>query len=163
MGINPAHVHLLLNHLPVVGSIFALFLLMMGVIRRSSELQRAALAAFVLVALLAIPTFLTGEPAEKLVTNLAGVSKGLIETHEEAAEVSLWVIEAVGVFALAGLLLYRRATTFPRWYTASSLVLALAVGMLMAWTANLGGQIRHSEIAGSSPVVAHEHEHDHGD
>ena len=157
---NWAHLHLLLNHLPVVGSIFALFLMFMGIFRRSVELQKTALVAFVLIALISLPAFLTGEPAEKIVTNVPGVSLRTVHDHEEAAEASLWGIAALGAFALVGLWLYRRSAAMPRWFLSASLALALAVAAMMAWTANLGGQIRHSEIqarAGAEP--GHEHEH----
>ncbi len=35
---NPAHVHLWLNHLPVVGTFFGLLLLLVAILRRSAEL-----------------------------------------------------------------------------------------------------------------------------
>jgi hypothetical protein len=48
-------------------------------------LKRISLGIFIIVALLAIPAYLTGEPTEELVENLPGVSKSSIEQHEEAA------------------------------------------------------------------------------
>jgi hypothetical protein len=51
-----------------------------------------------------------------------------------------------GVVALAGLILFRRAERLPGWIVAATLVLFLATSGLMGWTANLGGQIRHTEI-----------------
>jgi uncharacterized membrane protein len=161
---NLAYLHLLLNHLPVVGSIFALFLLLIGIVRRSLELQKAALIAFMLIALISIPTFLTGEPAEKIVTNVPGISLRTVHNHEEAAEVSFWGIQALGAFAFIGLWLYRSSAAMPKWFLGASLALALTVGVMMAWTANLGGQIRHSEIyAGAGVQPDHEHEPGEGD
>ena len=58
-----AHLHLILNHTPVVGSVFALLLLACAFFWQSDPLKRAGLAAAVIVALLTIPTYLTGEPA----------------------------------------------------------------------------------------------------
>jgi beta-lactamase regulating signal transducer with metallopeptidase domain len=72
---NWAHIHLLLNHVPVLGTIFGLALLGYAVLKRSEALKRAALGVFVAVALLALPVYFTGEPAEEAVQSAAGVSK----------------------------------------------------------------------------------------
>jgi hypothetical protein len=82
---NWAHVHLMLSHLPVVGTIFGLLLLLLAQLRKSEELKRVSLGIFVLTALLALPVYFTGEPAEKVVEHLPGVTEPLIEEHENAA------------------------------------------------------------------------------
>lgn len=157
---NLAHAHLVLNHVPVVGIFFAVLLYGLGIFRRSTELKRAALLGFVLVALLTIPAFLTGEPAEDAVEHLPGINKATIHNHEEAADISFWVLEGLGVFALAGLVLYRGASGAPRWFTAIVLVFALLVAGMMAWTANLGGQIHHPEITAAGAAAGEHHEKD---
>jgi len=55
---------------------------------------------------------------------------------------------ALGVFGVAALatLVANRATRAPRWLGPVALALSLVPAALMGWTANLGGQIRHSEI-----------------
>ena len=55
---------------------------------------------------------------------------------------------ALGVGALAGLIVFRRGKTVPAWFGSLIVAAALIVSGLMAWTANLGGQVRHSEIRG---------------
>ena len=75
----------MLNHVPVLGTAFGLGLVGWALLRRSEELKRISLGIFIIVALLAIPAYLTGEPTEELVENLPGVSKSSIEQHEEAA------------------------------------------------------------------------------
>jgi len=62
---NWAHIHLSLNHLPVVGIIFGVLLLLLALLRKSEELKRVSLGVFVLTALIALPVYFTGEPAEK--------------------------------------------------------------------------------------------------
>ena len=39
---NQTYIHLLMNHIPVVGTIFALFVLLYGIMKRSYHTQRAA-------------------------------------------------------------------------------------------------------------------------
>ena len=147
---NSAHAHLLLNHLPVLGSAFGVLLLLFAFARKSDELKRVALGVFVFAALTAIPVYLTGEPAEDIVERLPGISKPMIEEHEEAAEGAAAALGVLGVLSLAGLVHFRRSASMPRWLSLSSLVLSLVVAALMARTASLGGRIHHPEIHSQS-------------
>lgn len=52
----------------------------------------------------AVPTYLTGEPAEEAVEHLPGVVKDLIEIHEERALIALIVATFGGILGLASLL-----------------------------------------------------------
>jgi uncharacterized membrane protein len=143
---NPAHLHLMLNHVPVLGTAFGLALIGWAFMRRSEELKKVSLGVFIVVALLAIPAYLTGEPAEELVKNLPGVSKASIEQHEEAAQAAFAGVLIVGIAALGGLIFFRHGKPVPNWLAAIVVVLSLIVIALMARTANLGGLIRHTEI-----------------
>jgi len=142
---NLAHVHLALNHFPVIGIVFSFLLLATSMVKRSEELQKVSLGAFLTTALLTVPVYFTGEPAEEIVEHLPGVSKPFIEQHEEAALISLIVIEILGVMSIGGLLFFRRLGLIPHWFIAASLVLSIVSMGLMVWTANLGGQIHHPE------------------
>jgi uncharacterized membrane protein len=143
---NLTHVHLMLNHVPVLATAFGLGLLVVGAWRRSDELKKAALGLFVVGALLAVPVYLTGEPAEDAVEQLPGVSKAIIEQHEDAAAVAFTAIAVLGVAALAGLFLVRGDTLMPAWFSSLMFAASLVVAGLMTWTAYLGGQVRHTEI-----------------
>ena len=157
---NPTHLHLLLNHAPVFGTIFGLALLAFALWRKSEELKKTALGVFVVFTLLAVPVYLSGEPAEHAVKQLPGISKPIIEKHEDAAAIAFTGIVVLGVVALAGLLLFRRTKIMPVWFSLIMLAAALIVGGLMAWTANLGGQIRHPEIRpGFNPPAASADQH----
>jgi uncharacterized membrane protein len=144
---NWAHLHLMLNHLPVVGSLFALGLLLYAILKRDAGLEKTCLGLLVAVALTALPAFLTGEPAEHAIEELPGVSEEAIERHEEAASLALAVALVTGAGALATLVVARRSPAVPRRLVLVCAVLALVTVALMGRTANLGGHIRHSEIA----------------
>lgn len=146
---NASHWHLVLNHIPVLGTVFGLGLLAFAIWRKRDEVKKAALGSLVIVALLSVPAYLTGEPAEGMVKGLPGVAQDFIEHHEDAATVSFIGVLVVGVGALTGLILFRRGMTVPGWFSAMILVALLIVSCLMAWTANLGGQVRHTEIRGA--------------
>jgi len=143
---NAPHLHLLLNHIPVLGTAFGLGLLGFALLRKSDELKKAALGFFLVTALFSVPAYLSGEPAEDVVEPLAGVSKPIVERHEEAAGMAFTGIVVLGAGALAGLIMFRGSKTVPAWFGSVVLAISLLVGGLMAWTANLGGQIRHTEI-----------------
>lgn len=145
----------MLNHVPVLGAAFGLGLLAFGIWRQSNELKKVALGFFVIAALIAIPAYFTGEPAEEVVESLPGVSETIIEQHEQAAVIAFSGIVALGVVALAGLFFLRRGKLVPAWFGSMMLVSSLLVSALMAWTANVGGQIRHTEIrSGASPAAS---------
>lgn len=143
---DPAHAHLILNHIPVVGLGAAILLLLYAFVRSNDEMKKAALIGFVLLALAAIPVYLTGGEAEERVEHLPGVSEAIIEEHEEAATSSLIAIEILGALSLAGLVLTRGSRAVPRWLAVLSLGASIVVAGVMIRTANLGGQIRHTEI-----------------
>ncbi len=86
---------------PLPGILFSLALLLVVLSKKSGELKKLSCCVFVLIALLAIPTYLTGEGAEEVVEHLPGVEHELIEEHEESALVSLVAIEVLGQLSLA--------------------------------------------------------------
>lgn len=149
---NAAHWHLIMNHLPVLGTVFGILLLAYGFVRKSDELKQTALGVFVFSALLTIPVYLTGEPAEEIVEHLAGVSEAIIEQHEDWAFYSLILMELTGALALINLISFGRSFG-KKLVVVTALASLLALGSIL-WTANLGGKIRHSEIRSDSGQTA---------
>ena len=80
---NSAHWHLLLNHLPVLGIPFGLGLLLASLRRQTPTLQRAGLTVMILASAVAALVYLTGEPAEEALEQLAIRPTAAIERHEE--------------------------------------------------------------------------------
>ena len=151
---NAAHWHLVLNHIPLIGIGFVALLMVIAFLRKSSELVSVSMVLAVVVALFAIPAYLTGEPAEEVVENTPGISENLIEEHEEAAEKAFILVEAVGGLALIGLIARRFSRNLGNTLAVATLAGLLAGGGLVAYTANLGGKIHHQEIRdGSAPLA----------
>jgi uncharacterized membrane protein len=98
------------------------------------------------MAVCAIPVFLTGEPAEEMVEGLPGVSEALIEAHEEAAELAIWVMEALGLLSLLAFFIKFKTESTNKTVMGIAFALSLLTFGLMARTGYLGGQIRHTEI-----------------
>ena len=140
------YLHLVLNHVPVIGTFLGLLLLLVAFVRNSEELKKVTLALLVFIALVTIPVYLTGEPAEEMIENIPGTSEAIIERHEDAALFSMIAIEVAGITALAGLLIFLRKKRLGNLLAIVTLAVSMIGGGLMTWTANLGGQIRHTEI-----------------
>lgn len=150
-----AHLHLALNHVPVIGLPIVLLLLAWAIVRRSPELTKASFGLLVVLAVVTVVVQLTGEPAEELVEGLPGVIESMVEHHEEMAVFGTVGMVALGVIGLIGLWRLSRGRVLAQWYTAVVLLAGLVVAGMMGWIANLGGQIRHSEIRpGESAVEA---------
>jgi len=152
--LNGAHLHLMVNHFPVIGILFSILLFLYGLVRGSEEIKKAGIGAFILLALITVPVYFTGEAAEKTVKGLPGVTEAFIGRHEEIAGLSAVLTEILGIACLAGLYFFRRSATIPKWFNALVLVLAFTVAAVMGFTANLGGQIRHTEIRAGAVTPA---------
>jgi len=140
------HLHLLLNHFPIIGTMVGAGLFLISFLLRAEDVRRSSLIVFVAMALLAIPAFMTGVGAqEKMVTD-SSISNTLIQRHEGAAELAIWFMEITGALAAAALSRAIRKTSPARWSTAAILVFSLATVALMARTGNTGGEIRHLEV-----------------
>ena len=146
MPLNPAHLHLALNHLPVFGVLFGTILLAIGLWRKNDTIRRTSLVVLLLTGVAAGAVYLTGEPAEELLENSAGVSERLIERHEDAAVTATTGAALLGLAALLLLWRSRRTGSMSTRLLVAIFGLALLTTVMMAWTANLGGQIRHPEI-----------------
>jgi hypothetical protein len=151
-----AHPHLILNHAPVVGSVFALLLMCWGFWRKSDEVKRAALGAAVAVALLTIPTYLTGEPAWEGIMDVPGDNDAFVTAHQSGAQFAFGASALTGLLALIALWQGRGGRVAPPKLTISVFILLLVTAGLTGWVANLGGLIRHTEIRASGAVDAKE-------
>jgi uncharacterized membrane protein len=141
---NAAQIHLALNHLPAAIDVAALLVLLIGLLWRSVPVIRTSFAVMVVAALLAIPTYLTGEPAEHLVKPMDRVNRPAIHPHEDAAEWAFVVILIQGAAALGALLLFRKRPP-AMWAIALLALMALISVAAMLRTAQLGGKINHPE------------------
>ena len=150
---NWAHVHLLVNHVAPIGAVFGLLVLVLGLAMRNGEFEKAAFWIFLLSALGAAAAYFTGEPAEEAVERLPEVSEAIVSEHEEAALPAFIAIGLLGVVATLGLVRARRAVPLRRSLVFAGLVLSAVAAGLLARTATLGGQIRHTEIRGSSAAT----------
>ena len=108
---NLAHLHLVLNHFPIIGTIVGLGLFLGSLVGKNADLRRAGLIVLAVIALVAIPTFFSGVGAQGAIKNDPGVSEALIERHEGAAMLAFFFMEITGALALVELWKHYRIST----------------------------------------------------
>ncbi|MBI4888402.1 MAG: hypothetical protein HY824_15005, partial [Acidobacteria bacterium] len=145
---NLAHLHLLLNHVPTIGFGFGIGLLAASLVRDSADLRRAGYVVFFGVALVAIPTYLSGSAADFVLQAGPERRPDVTTAHQNAAMLALIPMEIVGL--LGWLAVWRPR----RWHRPAVLVLSVVTFLLMARAATIGGQIRHPEIMAGAAAYA---------
>lgn len=153
---NFVHLHLLLNHFPILGTVIGVSLLLLSLPGKNEGLRRASLMILPAMALLAIVTFFSGTGAQGAIQKLPGVSDALITRHQGAAMLALLFMEITGAFSLIALWNSRDKPRPARWDWSLTAVLAFALltVALMARVGTTGGDIRHPEIRHGQEEVA---------
>lgn len=147
------HLHLLLNHVPTVGSVAGVGLVLLALVRRNDHLMRAGFEVLFIVALATLPVYLTGVAAGGAIEGLDGVSAEAIETHETAALVAFVWMQITGFAAWLALWQGRRLAQLPRAAVGVVVLLSVVTLALMGRAATIGGEIRHPEIL-ATPAAA---------
>jgi uncharacterized membrane protein len=141
-----AHLHLVINHVPIVGSIFIFAMYIIALFFKNVFMQKVSLCFLVVVALSTAVSYVTGDGTKRAIEGLPQVSNAMIDIHETYARYSLIVMFIAGIVALGGVLLYSRKPKIPFYLHVSILVILLISVVLFAYVGLLGGEIMHTEI-----------------
>ena len=143
---NIAHLHLLLNHVPTVGAVVALGLMIVAFVRRDEPLKLAGLEVLFAIALLTLPVYMSGVAAHQKLKNQPGISDDAMRVHQDAALDGFAVTEFAGFVAWIALWQSRRRGRATPGLVPAATVLAILALVIMGRAATLGGDIRHPEI-----------------
>ncbi|HQY20829.1 MAG TPA: hypothetical protein PK294_06905 [Ignavibacteria bacterium] len=144
---NGAHLHLILNHIPVIGTIFAMFILFIGIIKKSDDVKKVCMLVIIFTSILTIPVYLTGDKAEEMIEgNYEDVDEEFIHSHEDFALYSFIAMNIMGAVALISMFIYKKPKLLPNSFAYFMFALLIIVNGMMTYTANLGGKIHHPEI-----------------
>ena len=143
---DATHLHLTLTHFPIIGTLFGMAILAYGQFSKNNTIIKVSLVIFILMALLTIPVYLTGEEAEETVEHIAGVSEKLIERHEELAENAIVLMVLLGFLSIISFFTLVRKLSFAKTATILTLAISIITFGVFAQVGKLGGEIRHSEI-----------------
>lgn len=143
---NDAHLHMVVNHFPIIGTILGLGILIGGLIFKNNSIKNTAYCLFIVAALFSFASMNTGEGAEEIAEKLPDVTDQIIHEHEEAAEKLALVLYLLGAISIVGLYLNVKKNAKANLVSFLALTVA-AVGVFLAQqTGTTGGEIRHTEI-----------------
>jgi uncharacterized membrane protein YphA (DoxX/SURF4 family) len=141
---DQTHLHLITNHLAIIGTLFAGIVLLIGLI---SNTVQTRIAAFILMLISSIGgyiTYQTGHEAEETVEHMKNISEHIIEQHEEFAEKAFWFIILLFVSSLVGLYTGKKNLLSEKKISWIILLICFVGFAVFAWTGYLGGQIMHA-------------------
>jgi hypothetical protein len=161
---NAAHLHLLVNHFPIVGAALAIPVLLFALLLRKE--RGLLLAGVILLVIVAITGWMSVETGEKAMDQLSdqqdqkwantyseAEDADSVGMHEDRAETAVWFAYAAAVISivvLAAAHVRPIDNPLPRVWVAVVLLAAMATAGAMAWAGNAGGVIMHREIRGDS-------------
>jgi uncharacterized membrane protein len=151
---NDAHLHMVVNHFPIIGTILGLGILITGLILKNSSVKNTAYVLFIIAAVFGAFSMGTGEGAEELVEDMPNIGKQIIHEHEELAEKLALVLYVLGSFSLLALVLNLKKHSKEKLVSFFVLGLAIASLFLVQKVGTSGGEIRHTEIReGSDSII----------
>lgn len=149
---NNAHLHLVVNHLPIIFPIVGVIILLISIFTKSDVSKRNAYIVFILGAVASVAAMATGEGAEDAIENIQGVSENLMHRHEEAAEIFAGMSYFLGAVSLLGFLTSYRNFSLDKLMPVTILIVA-GVSLYFAQEAGrTGGEIRHTEIRSGANI-----------
>jgi hypothetical protein len=151
---NTPHVHLLLNHVPTVGTIIAFGLFLLSFLRKDDGLKRASLEVFYIVALLTLPAYLSGVGTAMALDQVPEVNKAVVASHHDAALLALIFMTLTGGASWLALWQWRRLSRPRNGSIACVMLFSVLSIILMGRAANIGGEIRHPEIMSDGAAAA---------
>ena len=102
-----AHVHLLINHFPTIGTILGLLLLVLSLARKNEHLRKVSFEVFFLIALATIPVYLSGVGAAEQFTRQPALQRAIL-LHQDVALQSFILMEITGFLSWVALWRVRR-------------------------------------------------------
>jgi hypothetical protein len=143
---NFSHIHIVLNHFPTIGTVFGVGLLVYALWKKNQDLQNMSFVVFLVMAMAAIPTAVTGGAASVAISEREGVNLAMVELHRDAAVWAFTLLMLTGTVAWLALWQYRRFKTASQGAVWTVMVLAVVTLAAMMRTGTFGGEISHPEI-----------------
>ena len=143
---NAAHLHLMVNHISIVGLGFAILLNFLAIFRESPELKKLSCWFYILIGLLSVLAILTGDGAAEIVKTYPGISNDVIEYHETWGYVFFYGLDVLGIIAIVALWFSRKNNLLLKKFNIAMLIVALLAMFIAFQTGTAAGKIRHPEI-----------------
>ncbi len=147
---NDAHLHMVVNHFPIIGTILAIGILTAGLLNKNQSIINTAYVLFIIGAIFGILSMNTGEGAEEMVENMPGIGWKIIHDHEELAEKMALLLNVLGLLSIIALYLNYKKNTKEKLVSLFILAIGIASLFVVQKVGTSGGEIRHTEIRASS-------------
>jgi len=145
-----SHAHIMLNHIPTAGIVFAIAFFVAARLANNDVLKRASLTLFVICAIFGVPTYVAGTAAMWALTQPAipdmPISKAVINAHRDMALWTLFGLALTGGLAWIELWRSRYRGGFSRLSLRLILLFAIVTLGIMTETGHRGGLINHPEV-----------------
>ena len=150
------HAHIILNHIPTAGFVFALFFFLAALFTNNNGMKRGSLVLFVICSIAGVPTYVAGTAAMWALTQptIPEISKAVINSHRDMALWTLFGLAFTGAAAWIELWRYRSSGRFSKRSFNLVLLFALITLGIMTETGHRGGLINHPEVVTASDVLA---------
>jgi uncharacterized membrane protein len=149
---NDAHLHMVVNHFPIIGTILGLGILIASIILRNKTVQNVGYCLFIIAAIFGAVSMSTGEGAEEIAEKLPEVTHQIIHEHEEMAEKLIIFLYILGVTSIVGLYFNLKKHSKASIFSYLVAIISLATVYLAKETGTTGGEIRHTEIRNDSGI-----------
>ena len=148
-------VHMILNHVPTVGFVFAIVFFIIALVANNDGMKRGSLILFVICGIIGVPTYVTGTATMWALTQPANpeISKAVINAHRDMALWTLFGLAFTGAASWIELWRYRQLARFSKLSLALVLLFAVVTLGIMTETGHLGGQINHPEIRVATEIL----------
>jgi uncharacterized membrane protein len=143
---NNAHLHMVVNHFPIIGTILAIGILIAGLLTKNNGVKITSYFVFIISAIFGLMSMATGDGAEELVKDMPNIGWKIIHEHEEIAEKLALLLDVIGVLSVVAL--YFNFKKNPKEKIVSLIILGIAIASLVVIqkVGTSGGEIRHTEI-----------------
>ncbi|MBK8954246.1 MAG: hypothetical protein IPM34_01635 [Saprospiraceae bacterium] len=160
---NPIHLHLLVNHVPIFAVLFGLALMVYGLFFKNRVVQMTALFFFVFGALSALPANQSGESAEDAIENIAGIDHQIVEEHEESTKPFFIGTVLLGVVSLITLFLHKKQKAFASKLHIPLAIMAMVLGVFAYQAGVSGGKIRRPDLRDGAGSIQMQPAREHGE
>ena len=143
---NEAHLHMVVNHFPIIGTILALGILIVGLILKNHSVRNTSYVLFIVAAIFGALSMGTGEGAEELVKDMPNVGWEIIHEHEEIAEKVALLLYVLGLLSIIALYLNFKKNTKEKLVSLCIVGIGVLSLFLVQKVGTSGGEIRHTEI-----------------
>ncbi len=143
---NDAHYHLIVNHFPIIGTIFGSGILIAGMISKSNAVKNVSYVVFIVTAIFAFLSLKTGGSAAGVVKGMPDITKEVIRNHAEVAHNLAYVLYVLAVLSIIGLYTNAENHSKAGLMAFVTLIVSFLAVFFAQHVGTSGGEIRHTEI-----------------